>query len=306
MTRTMIENVSVYEPTDGSRAEGPLYIEALDEGMSVGFEQTGPIQVRIDGGGGVVVPGFIDAHFHAYGISLNVLGIESSPLSYVAAKASGRLGRALRRGFTTVRDVAGGDIGLSKAVTEGLIASPRYLFTGPALSQSGGHGDPRPGDSGLVPCCPVIGEVVDGVDAIRRAVRERFRTGAHAIKLMTSGGVVSPTDPLRVPQYSAEEVRAATEEAARRESYVAAHAYSSEAIVHSVENGVRTIEHGNLTTRRRRRWLLPGPIWSPLSLPTTPWDDAPTKWVSTRWDGPRMPRCWRPVWAHWKWRLERA
>src|SRR5262249_17203726 len=89
-------------------------------------------------------------------------------------------------------------------------------------------------------------EVVDGVDPLRRAVRERFRRGAHAIKIMTSGGVMSLADPIRIPQYSADEIRAVAEEAARRGSYVAAHAYSPEAIRHSIDNGVRSIEHGNL------------------------------------------------------------
>ena len=88
--------------------------------------------------------------------------------------------------------------------------------------------------------------MVDGVDPLRRAVRERFRRGAHAIKIMTSGGVMSLADPIRIPQYSAEEIRAVTDEAARRGSYVAAHAYSPEAIRHSIDNGVRSIEHGNL------------------------------------------------------------
>ncbi len=78
------------------------------------------------------------------------------------------------------------------------------------------------------------------------AVRDRFRRGAHAIKIMTSGGVVSLTDPIRIPQYSSEEIQAVTTEATRRGSYVAAHAYSPEAIMHSIDNGVRTIEHGNL------------------------------------------------------------
>ena len=89
-------------------------------------------------------------------------------------------------------------------------------------------------------------EVVDGADDLLRAVRHRFRTGASAIKLMTSGGVVSPVDPIRVPQYSAAEIRVVTEEASRRGSYATAHAYSPEAIRHSVLNGVRCIEHGNL------------------------------------------------------------
>lgn len=171
---------------------------------------------------------------------------ERGPLSYTAINATRRLGNALRRGFTTVRDVAGGDIGLARAVDDGLFPSPRYLYTGPALSQTGGHGDPR---SQHVDVCFSHGhmcEVVDGVDALRVAVRERLRTGAHAIKIMTSGGVFSLADPLPVPQYSVEEIRAVVDEATRRGSYVAAHAYSSEAVMHSIDNGVRSVEHGNL------------------------------------------------------------
>src|SRR5947207_652667 len=91
-----------------------------------------------------------------------------------------------------------------------------------------------------------MAEVVDGVDALRRAARERLRGGAHAVKIMASGGVLSPSDPLRVPQYSPEEIRAVAEEAARRGRYVAAHAYSAEAIAVAVASGVRSIEHGNL------------------------------------------------------------
>jgi hypothetical protein len=91
-----------------------------------------------------------------------------------------------------------------------------------------------------------MAEVVDGVDALRRAARERLRSGAHAIKIMASGGVISPSDPLRVPQYSPEEIRVVAEEAERRGRYVAAHAYSPEAIGVAVANGVRSIEHGNL------------------------------------------------------------
>jgi imidazolonepropionase-like amidohydrolase len=200
----------------------------------------------ISADGRVVTPGFIDNHMHAYGISLNMMQMEASPRSYVALKGARRLGAVLRRGFTTVRDVAGGDIGLRMAVEQGLIESPHYYYTGPALSQTGGHGDPR--DAQLnVCCCEGHGvEVVDGCENLRVAVRERLRTGAHAIKIMASGGVVSLTDPLRIPQYSPEEIRTVADEAARRGSYVAAHAYSPEAIIHGVENGVRSIEHGNL------------------------------------------------------------
>lgn len=200
----------------------------------------------LDARGKVILPGLIDAHFHAYAISLAGLPNESGPLSYSALAGARRLGAALRRGFTTVRDVAGGDIGLANAIAQGLLSSPRYYFTGPALSQTGGHGDPRTAD---IDTCFSHGHmcaIVDGVDNLRKAVRERFRTGSHAIKVMTSGGVVSLTDPIRLPQYSAEEIQAVADEASRRGSYVAAHAYSPEAIRHSVQNGVRSIEHGNL------------------------------------------------------------
>lgn len=204
----------------------------------------------IDAAGRVLTPGFIDNHFHAYGISLDMLEMEGSRMSYVALKGARRLSQALRRGFTTVRDCAGGDIGLARAIDEGLVAAPRYFFTGPALSQTGGHGDPRLAQLDVCVRSNHGTEVVDGVDALRVAVRERLRTGAHAIKVMASGGVVSLTDPIRVPQYSREELRAVAEEAERRGSYVAAHAYSPEAIEHAVLGGVRSIEHGNLLDRR--------------------------------------------------------
>ncbi|WP_017792325.1 metal-dependent hydrolase family protein [Leucobacter salsicius] len=205
----------------------------------------GPIET-LDATGQWVLPGLIDAHFHAYATSMDGMENERGPLSYAAINGVRRLEATLRRGFTTVRDVAGGDIGLARAIEQGLFPSPRYHFTGPALSQTGGHGDPR---AAHVDVCFSHGhmcEVVDGVDNLRLAVRNRLRTGAHAIKIMTSGGVFSLTDPIRVPQYSAEEVRAVTDEARRQRSYVAAHAYSSEAVIHSIENGVRSIEHGNL------------------------------------------------------------
>ncbi|UNK71449.1 amidohydrolase family protein [Microbacterium sp. H1-D42] len=200
----------------------------------------------LDATGRWLIPGLIDAHFHAYATSMDGFENERGPLSYAALNGARRLTRALQRGFTTVRDVAGGDIGLAQAIDADLFPSPRYHFTGPALSQTGGHGDPR---SAHVDVCFSHGhmcEVVDGVDNLRLAVRNRLRTGAHAIKVMASGGVFSLTDPIRVPQYSVDELRAVVDEAARRGSYVCAHAYSSEAVQHAVGAGVRSIEHGNL------------------------------------------------------------
>ncbi|WP_091523881.1 metal-dependent hydrolase family protein [Microlunatus soli] len=198
----------------------------------------GPV---LDAAGGSVLPGLIDAHCHAFATYLT--GSAGIPLTYVGIHGSRRLTAALRRGFTTVRDPAGGDPAFARAGREGLFAAPRYLYTGEPLSQTGGHGDPRPPESSA---CLHTSEVVDGVDAVRTAARERFRQGAHAIKIMTSGGVISPSDPIAVPQYSADEIRAVVDEATRRGSYVIAHSYSAASVRHSVINGVRSIEHGNL------------------------------------------------------------
>jgi imidazolonepropionase-like amidohydrolase len=238
-----IVNGLVFDGVSDAPVEAAVHVV---DGRIAAVGDPQPADRVLDARGRTVLPGLIDAHCHAYGIDLNMLELESRPLSYVALMAARRLEAALSRGFTTVRDPAGGDAGLARAIQEHLVRAPRYFWTGAALSQTGGHGDARAADSDVCGCGTHMVEVVDGIDPLRRAVRERFRGGAHAIKIMTSGGVMSLTDPIRIPQYSAEEIRAVTDEAARRGSYVIAHAYSPEAIRHAVDNGVRSIEHGNL------------------------------------------------------------
>ncbi|MBM2615642.1 amidohydrolase family protein [Actinoplanes sp. LDG1-06] len=244
MTSLSIVNATIFDGVSDDLAEGAVHV--VDGRITDIGGAPQEADRTIDARGRTVLPGLIDAHCHAYGFSLNMLEMESRPLSYIALMAAKRLKASLSRGFTTVRDPSGGDAGLNRAINEGLLPSPRYLWTGAALSQTGGHGDVRAADSDVCGCGAHTCEVVDGVDNLRVAVRERLRRGAHAIKIMASGGVVSLTDPIRIPQYSPEEIRAVTSEAARRGSYVAAHAYSPEAIMHAIDNGVRTIEHGNL------------------------------------------------------------
>jgi imidazolonepropionase-like amidohydrolase len=174
-----------------------------------------------------------------------VLGISHRTLLMANGRVIGEVAHGeLDADETLARIFVGIERRLTRALDDGLIDGPRYLFAGRALTQTGGHGDPRPG--GLDLCCGggYLSEIVDCVDDLRRAVRERFGTGSQVIKVLASGGVVSPTDPLR--QYSADEQRAVCDEARRRNSYVAAHACSPEAIAHAVTGGVRSIEHGNL------------------------------------------------------------
>jgi len=204
---------------------------------------------RFDLRGKVLMPGLCDAHVHVTAATASFPDLGRWSPFYVSAHAGEILDGMLQRGFTTVRDAGGADWGLAKAVEEGLIAGPRLLFCGHALSQTGGHGDMR--TSGEQPlersfCCAGLGTVCDGVAEIRRAAREEIRRGATHLKLMVSGGVASPTDRIASTQFSEEEIRAAVEEAEAALVPVMAHAYTARAVDRALRCGVESIEHGNL------------------------------------------------------------
>jgi len=218
----------------------------------------------IDCGGGVLMPGLIDAHIHVYTAGLNLTRVAQSPMSYLAHFAARFLHACLNRGFTTVRDVGGADVGLASAIKDGLLGTvPRLFYGGRVITQTGGHGDFRSGDHGLdgAVCCGCsfhsdhLAVVADGVDAVRRSVREELRRGASHIKIMGSGGVASPTDPLDRCQYSDDEIVAAVDEASRAGSYVAAHCHPAEAVRRAAAFGVRSIEHATLIDRETAEFV---------------------------------------------------
>ena len=205
----------------------------------------------IDLQGRTLMPGLIDAHFHALAASPDLGAVEHMPDSLLAQHARKNLEATLQRGFTTVRDAAGADYGLARAVDMGLIAGSRLFYSGHALTQTGGHGDFRSYESGPGMCSCGLGArrfstVADGIAEVRRAAREELRRGATQIKIMGSGGVSSPSDPIWNLQYSEEEIRAIVWEAYSWGTYVMAHVYTPEAIRRCVEFGVRSIEHANL------------------------------------------------------------
>jgi imidazolonepropionase-like amidohydrolase len=208
----------------------------------------------IDLRGRTLLPGLIDAHVHALAVDVPLDRLSDRPVTLMTLQAARILEGMLQRGFTTVRDAAGADGGLAEAVEQGLVRGPRIFPSGMALSQTGGHGDVRPRTQSVETCACCAGglagsRIADGVVECRRAARDELRKGATQIKIMVSGGVASPYDPIWNLQYSEEEVRAIVEEAQAWRTYVMAHAYSPEAIRRSIDFGVRSIEHANLIDR---------------------------------------------------------
>lgn len=206
---------------------------------------------RIDARGRVLMPGLIDCHVHVLASQLHLGRMAKVPNVLAALRGVPILRGMIDRGFTTVRDAGGADFSLAEAVRTGVIAGPRIFPSGKALSQTGGHGDFRERNDVPEPCActskiGAIARVVDGVDAVRLAVREELAKGATQIKIMASGGVASPNDPVHFLGYSEDEIRAIVEEAGNAGTYVMAHAYTPRAIARAVRCGVRTIEHGNL------------------------------------------------------------
>jgi imidazolonepropionase-like amidohydrolase len=243
---------------DGTRNERREDHHVLVEGGHIREVSDRPIKSAsaetIGLAGRTLMPGLIDAHVHALAVDAALARLSDRPVTLLTLQAAKVLEGMLQRGFTTIRDAAGADGGLAEAVEEGLVRGPRIFPSGMALSQTGGHGDTRPRTQAVDTCaCCVWGltgsRIADGVAECRRAARDELRKGATQIKIMSSGGVASPYDPIWNLQYSEEEVRAIVEEAQAWRTYVMAHAYTPEAIRRSIDFGVRSIEHANLIDR---------------------------------------------------------
>jgi imidazolonepropionase-like amidohydrolase len=250
MAVTILRNASVLDPERGELDEGQSVVVDGGRIADVGPGLTGPDDaVIVDVGGRTVMPGLIDAHTHPAVVDEDIFAMAEWPPYYVAARASRALEGMLMRGFTTIRDVGGGDFGLARAVEDGYFTGPRIRFGGKQLSQTGGAGDWRAPSRRVYDdnyYSAALGVICDGVPEVRRAVREEVRRGAHHIKVYLSGAVDSPSDRVDSTQFSLEELHAIVEEATAANIYVAGHAYTSRAINRGLECGIRSIEHGNL------------------------------------------------------------
>ena len=252
MAQFLLKNFELLDPEQDELRGGH---ELLVEGDTIKEVSARPIRADnatvIDCGRRTLMPGLIDAHVHVCLSEVYIRQLENVPLTLMTARAVDLMRGMLNRGFTTVRDTGGADWGIKAAVEQGLFPGPRLFIAGRAIGPTGGHSDGRrrTDSGGGCYCCNALRftmEVSDGADHVRKSAREQMRQGCDHVKIMMSGGVASPYDPLDSLQFSPGEVAAAVEEARAFGRYVCAHAYTPEAITRAAEGGVRTIEHGNL------------------------------------------------------------
>lgn len=204
---------------------------------------------RIDAEGLTLLPGLIDCHVHlgVAGTGLDLGELLGRPPSLSVLQCVDSCARTLAAGFTTVRDAGGTPNGVRMAIERGYFAGPRLKLAIQVLSQTGGHADamfPCGAELPLVNAPDLPPSVVDGVEPMRRRVRELIRGGADWIKLCTSGGVLSPGDSPHHATFTPDEIRAAVEEAATQGRPVMAHAQANAGIKNALRAGVETIEHG--------------------------------------------------------------
>jgi imidazolonepropionase-like amidohydrolase len=229
----------------------------------------------IAGGGRTLMPGLMDAHWHAMLIRPNPAQAINDDVGFNAIDAGAEATDTLLRGFTTVRDVGGPAFGLKRAIDEGIVPGPRIFPSGAMITITSGHGDFRqrselPRTLGTLSRMEKIGGsmVADSPDEVRLRVREQLMQGASQIKLTAGGGVSSPFSPIDVSTFTEAELRAAVEAAENWGTYVTAHAFTSAAIQRSIAAGVKCIEHGFLMDDATARLIAEKGVW--LSLQPLP------------------------------------
>jgi imidazolonepropionase-like amidohydrolase len=191
---------------------------------------------RIDAPDATLLPGLIDCHVHlSISGGPDWLNEITAPYAILCWRAERHAEATLRAGFTTVRTLGGPDgleIALRDAQRQGLVTAPRIVPVNLAICMTGGHGS-------------WLGVEVDGADEVRKAVRQQLKAGADAIKLIATGGVMTPGVEIGNQQLTLEEMSAAVQEAHKAGRRVAAHAHRGDGIRDAVLAGVDSIEHGS-------------------------------------------------------------
>ncbi|HIH88989.1 TPA: amidohydrolase family protein [Candidatus Bathyarchaeota archaeon] len=211
----------------------------------------------IDAGGKTVMPGLIDAHVHICNNGdPNVMSIMSVPPGLVQLFGVHNAAKTLDAGYTMIRDMGaplGFALSLKKGIEMGIVRGPRIIAPGRIISMTGGHADfylP----SGIA--YHEMSLISDGPVETRRSARINLREGADFVKITTTGGVMSPTDPVDTPQYTLDEILAVCDEAHHVGKFVASHAHGPTGIMNALLGGVKSIEHGSMQTNETVKAML--------------------------------------------------
>jgi imidazolonepropionase-like amidohydrolase len=269
----LFENVRIF---DGKNDSLSAPSNVLVSGNTIEKISTDPIPIDgadnvtiIEGGGRTLMPGLIDAHWHAMLVRPNPAQALASDVGYLNLLAGSEAIATLMRGFTTIRDMGGPSFSLKRAIDEGLLPGPRIYPSGAMITITGGHGDfrqlsdlPRTVGGALSRVEQMGGSMIaDSPDEVRLRVREQLMQGASQIKLTAGGGVASPFSPLDVTTFTEAELRAAVEAAENWGTYVATHAYTPASIQRSIAAGVKCIEHGHLMDEETAKLMAEKGIW---------------------------------------------
>lgn len=276
----LIENVRIF---DGTHPQLSAPSSVLIKGNIIEKISAGPIPADqrsgaqiVAGGGRVLMPGLIDAHWHATMVRSTPTQMLSNDLGYTTLQAGAEATATLMRGFTSVRDMGGPSFALKRAIDDDILPGPRIYPSGAVITISGGHGDFReiselPRTAATLSRVEQLGgsAVADSPDEVRKRAREQLMQGASQVKLTAGGGVASPFSPLEVVTFTDAELRAAVEAATDWGTYVATHAYTTAAVQRSIAAGVKVIEHGHLMDEATARLMAEKGIW----LSTQPFVD---------------------------------
>ena len=266
----LFQNVRIFDGT-GAALSPPSNV--LVRGNTIAAISTAAIAADdagvIDGGGRVLMPGLIDAHWHAMFAGLSPADPMANDPGYANLAAAAQATATLMRGFTTVRDLGGPVFALKRAIDEGLIVGPRIYPSGAMITTTGGHGDLRPltdipravgGPLSVLEQTGVIG-VADSPHEVRTRAREQLMQGASQIKMMGSGGVSSPRTPLDMATFTTPELLAGVEMADNWNTYVTVHAYTPRTIRRAIDAGAKCIEHGHLMDDATAKLMADKGIW---------------------------------------------
>ncbi len=216
----------------------------------------------------VVMPGLIDAHWHTTLCAITEMQAMAADVALIHLIAAKEAENTLLRGFTTVRDAGGPSFALKKAIDDHILHGPRIFPSGAMISQTSGHGDFRMRYE--IPSTPDqlghseragVTSLANGQAQVLQRVREQLLLGATQIKLMVGGGVTSLYDPIDSVQFTADELRAGVQAAKDWGTYAMVHVYTAQGIKRAIENGVASIEHGQLADEETARLMRDEGVW---------------------------------------------